>query len=46
MITNLWVVVKPLIGNISDDSLQSIIDIVGEVMDTAQDIKVGLVFKK
>ena len=46
MITKVWALAKPLIEKIPDENLQSIVNVVGGVMDTAQDIKVGLVFKK
>lgn len=46
MLTKVWALAKPLIEKIPDENLQSIVNVVGGVMDTAQDIKVGLVFKK
>lgn len=46
MITKVWALLQPLISNIPDESIQSIVNVVGGVMNTAQDIKVGLVFKK
>lgn len=46
MLTKVWAMAKPLIEKIPDENLQSIVNVVGGVMETAQDIKVGLVFKK
>lgn len=46
MLTKVWTMAKPLIEKIPDENLQSIVNVVGGVMETAQDIKVGLVFKK
>lgn len=46
MITKVWTLLQPLLSNISDETIQSIVNVVGGVMNTAQDIKVGLVFKK
>lgn len=41
-----WEVAKPLVGNIQDETIQSILAMVDQVMAKAKEIEVGLVFKK
>lgn len=41
-----WEVAKPLVGNIQDETIQSILAMVDQVMASAKEIEVGLVFKK
>ncbi len=41
-----WEVAKPLVGNIQDETIQSILAMVDQVMAKAKEIEFGLVFKK
>lgn len=46
ILVKVWEVAKPLVGNIQDETIQSILAMVDQVMASAKEIEVGLVFKK